>query len=125
MHNTAMTVKPARTALNCSVTTTPRGTVVHINGDAGVSNTDALSLALLPVSASRPALVVLDLAGLNFISSLGLGLLLEFRSGIARNGGTVRVANPQQHVRDMLIKCKFEVVLPIYDTVDAALKAVE
>jgi anti-anti-sigma regulatory factor len=47
---------------------------------------------LLGLSALRPPLVTLDLGELSFVSSLALGVMLAFRRGIVRAGGSVCLA---------------------------------
>jgi anti-anti-sigma factor len=70
----------------------PGEVVVRVAGEAGVRQAAELTAALLGPSAGRPALVTLDLAGLNFISSLAMGVLVSFRRGVVRAGGLVRLA---------------------------------
>src|SRR5262245_48776768 len=102
---------PAVSGLKVTITIAGPARVVHITGDAGVSNSDELGRHLLPLAAQHPPLVVFDVAGLTFISSLGLSLLMEFQRGLNRHGGQVRLANPQPAVHDMLKKCRLDTVL--------------
>jgi anti-anti-sigma factor len=95
--------------------------VVHVGGDAGVHNVDELERHLRPVMAMRPSLVVIDLSALSFVSSLGLGLMVELSRGVHRNGGHVRFAAAQPSVRDTIVKCRLDDVLALFPSVDAAL----
>ena len=47
---------------------------------------------LLPLTASRPPIVLFDCTDLRFISSLLIGHLVEFQRGLARHGGKVRLS---------------------------------
>jgi len=111
----------ATSALEITVVESENRVVVRLKGDAGVSNADELDRRLIPLSAKRPALVVFDLSDLVFISSLGLGILMQFQRGINRHGGTVRFAGAQAPVADMLKKCRLDSVFILCDTVTAAL----
>jgi anti-anti-sigma factor len=73
------------------VTEAPGEIVVHIAGEANVGQVDKLSAALLSLSARRPSLVTLDLSGLSCVSCLAMGVLVQFRRGIVRAGGRVRL----------------------------------
>jgi anti-anti-sigma factor len=114
---------PAASVLSVEVEVQEWGTVIKISGEAGVSNADELSRRLMPVTASHPPLVVFDLAGLRFISSLGLGLLMEFQRGLNLHGGHVRLVNPQPAVHDMLRKCRLDTVLRVAESMEHALTA--
>jgi anti-anti-sigma factor len=78
-------------------------TVVRLAGSGGFDQADSLTASLLPLSASRPHLVTLDLSRLHFISSLVIGALVSFRRGVVRTGGRVRLAGDlQEPVREAL-----------------------
>src|SRR4051812_46052630 len=65
-----------------------RGVVVWLRGEAGgPRQAERLDTALRGIGAAHPRLVVVDLAGLIFLSSLGMGVLLAFRHALARWGG--------------------------------------
>ena len=82
-----------------------------------------LERQLIRLSAGRPAVVVIDLAGLTFISSLGMGLLNHFRRGCGAYGGVVKIAAPQPAVDEVLRLCNFQQLFEFHDTVEAALAA--
>lgn len=109
-----------------SVSIEPQGetVMVHIIGDAGITNADELGRRLLPVTAMRPAIVVIDVQQMSFIASLGLSILMEFQRGINRQGGQVRLLKPQPGVRDMLKKCRLDIVLQVIDSLDELPKPV-
>ena len=73
-------------------------TIVTLRGNGGMRAADALATGLLPVIASRPAHVMLDLSGLTFISSLVIGQLVTLNRGLAAHGGRVTIAAPQEDV---------------------------
>jgi anti-anti-sigma factor len=77
----------------------PHFLLVAIKGEANFDQAEVISAQLLRVPLGAYALVVLDLAGLTFLSSLAIGALLEFRRGLGRRGVEVRLANVQAQVR--------------------------
>src|SRR5262249_27446693 len=75
-----------------SIDEVPDEVVVRVAGEATFWHVDKLSAALLSLSARRPSHVVLDLSGLTCVSSLAIGVLVQFRRGIVRSGGRVCLA---------------------------------
>ena len=71
---------------------------VAIRGEASFDQAEVLSAQLLRVPLDGVGLVVLDLAGLTFLSSLAMGALVSYRRGVGRRGVEVRLANVQARV---------------------------
>jgi anti-anti-sigma factor len=70
----------------------PGEVVVRLAGEAGIAQAGELAAALLPLSAVRPPCLTLDLSGLECVSCLAVGVLAEFRRGLARAGSRVCLA---------------------------------
>jgi anti-anti-sigma factor len=71
---------------------------VAIRGEASFDQAEVLSAQLLRVPLDGTWLVVLDLAELTFLSSLGMGVLVAYRRGLCRRGVELRLANVKAHV---------------------------
>ena len=71
---------------------------VAIRGEASFDQAEVLSAQLLRAPLDGAWLVVLDLAGLTFLSSLAMGALVAYRRGLSRRGIEVRLANVQAPV---------------------------
>lgn len=113
-------VRPVRD-LDVNIKNTPTEVTVYISGEAGIGGVDDLAAGMLSVCAWRPKLVTLDLGGLRFISSLGMGALVTFRRAIVRAGGRVRLAYPlQESVRDSLVRAD---LLALFDSPEEELFA--
>lgn len=67
--------------------------------------------------------IVLDLGGVTYIDSGGLGTLVGLYSSARASGGEIKLANLTQRVRDLLQITKLMTVFDCYDTVDAATAA--
>ena len=65
-------------------------------------NVSWLEGELNKVTATKPKLVEMDLAGTEHISSLGLGLIVGFRNGIKKNGGNVRIVKIRKRTMGIL-----------------------
>jgi anti-anti-sigma factor len=77
----------------------PQVLLVAIGGEASFDQAEVISAQLLRIPLGAYLLVILDLAGLTFLSSLAMGALVEFRRGLGRRGVEVRLANVQAQVR--------------------------
>jgi anti-sigma B factor antagonist len=94
--------------------------MVRVRGEAGAKCADDLERQLLPVTALKPKTLVIDLSDMTFISSIGLGTLLELQRGLALNGGVVRFAAPQPMVHETLCRCRLDRILNLFPTVESA-----
>ena len=86
--------------------------MVTIRGEAGVRQLDRLDGELGRICAQRPTLAVVDLAGLTFLSSIGLGALLAFKHAIERTGGRVRLVAVPPAVLGVIRRSRLE---PLFD----------
>ncbi len=65
---------------------------------------------------------VIDLSEVEYCDSSGLSaVLLAFRI-LQSNGGEIRIANPSKNVKTLIEISQLDRVLPIFDTVDEAIK---
>jgi anti-anti-sigma factor len=71
----------------------PHFLMVAIQGQASFDQAEVISAQLLRTPLEAYSLVVLDLAGLTFLSSLAMGALIEYRRGLCRRGAEIRLAN--------------------------------
>jgi anti-anti-sigma factor len=72
--------------------------LVAIEGEASFDQAEFISAQLLRIPLEPFSLVVLNLAGLTFLSSLTIGALLEYRRGLCRRGIELRLANVRAQV---------------------------
>lgn len=100
----------------------PRGStvVVHLHGDASVEATDRFRSALQPAIAGKPSRVVLDLTLLEFINSMGLGVLLEFRKQLAQFKTELRLAGASQKITEVFKRTRLAELFPMFPTADKA-----
>ncbi|HEY7171769.1 MAG TPA: STAS domain-containing protein [Vicinamibacterales bacterium] len=71
----------------------------------------------------RHPYIVLDLRGVAFIDSLGLGLILRLRGFARAAAGDVKLSAPNQHIREVLRVTKLTGVLPPYESDSEAVAA--
>jgi anti-anti-sigma factor len=108
--------------MDVQIETLPEAIVVHIKGECAIT-LQPLESTFLRLSATRPKLVVLDMAGVTFISSLGMGSMLAFRRSLVSHGGQVRLAAVQPLVLDAFRRAHLYEVFTFYPTVAEACAA--
>ena len=67
--------------------------LVALKGEGSFDQAEVISAQLFRIPLEAYALVVLNLAELTFLSSLGMGALIEYRRGLGRRGVEVRLTN--------------------------------
>ncbi len=101
--------------------------VVNVAGRLDQDHCDAFRQELAPllVSAAVEArAIVLDLAELEYISSAGLRCFMLAAKEVKANEGTIVVASLQPMVDEIFKISRFDLLIPVFPTVRAALGAV-
>src|SRR5579862_7258317 len=80
--------------------------VVYLTGELDLANATAAEEALFGMSASK---VTVDLSGLSFIDSSGVGALIEARRRMEENGNSVEFRGARDTVRRVLDVINWEV----------------
>ena len=69
--------------------------------------------------------IVIDLAGLGYVSSIGLSALVRARSRAAKAGGKIFLANIENQVLEVLRLVHFDKIFNIYESEAEAIAAME
>jgi anti-sigma B factor antagonist len=98
--------------------------VVAVTGDVDIATAPALRDELAAALAASRC-VVLDLGGVGFMDSTGLGILASTHHRATAGGGTLVLARPQRIVRNALRLVQLDTLIDVRDSVDAAVAAAE
>ena len=99
------------------------GCVVKICGACSMDVAWRINDCLSEVAKQGPRLVAVDLSGLEFIESSGLGGIVGGYLRLRKNHGELRLVSPRKHIRDILELTRLTQLFKVYDSVDAALAA--
>lgn len=103
-------------------------TQVTVAGRLDASTISQLERALNDALLASSRAIVVDLSGLNYVSSSGLRVLLSARSAIRKRGGDIFLCALNPNVRAVFDMVGFTAVFGIFDTraqgLDAALTLV-
>jgi anti-sigma B factor antagonist len=95
-----MTSPLARPApLDLDVQRSEERTLVTVSGELDAATASYLYDRLAELEVEGVTNVVLDLAGLNFMDSTGLGVIVTEHKRVQRGGGTLTIFSPSSPVR--------------------------
>ncbi|HEY6962470.1 MAG TPA: STAS domain-containing protein [Gaiellaceae bacterium] len=93
--------------------------VVRLAGELDLYNAEEVRAALADAIGRGPERIVIDMSDVEFVDSTALGVLIEARSKLGRDG--LALAAPQLDTRRTLQVSGLDRHLPVHDSVDAAL----
>jgi anti-anti-sigma factor len=96
------------------------GVLLCLKGAAGVHAVDRMpfTLMLMRLVARRPPLVVVDLSGVTFLSSLAMGALVGLRRDLGRWGGRVKLAAIPPMIYESLKTSRLDMLFEVCATVE-------
>ncbi|HEY0716043.1 MAG TPA: STAS domain-containing protein [Streptosporangiaceae bacterium] len=95
--------------------------VVALTGESDVYTYDQLRGALEAEAARGVALLVVDLAGLEFMDSTGVQVLLDVRVLMDGHGGKLVLARPRDTVARVLSLVGADQLIPVHSSVEEAI----
>jgi anti-anti-sigma factor len=98
----------------------PGCAVVEVQGEVDISTEPELRSHLAAVIATEPARLVVDLTGVEFLDSTGLGLLVWAYKKLEQVGGRFCLACPQPPVVKLLTMTSLNRLIEVHDTMAAA-----
>ena len=96
-------------------------TVVAPTGRLDVAGAPALKDAINEAVKNGPQRVIIDMEGVSFVDSTGLGSVIAVLKQLRSSQGELRLAAPNQQVRVVLELTTLDRVFPYYATVEEAL----
>jgi anti-sigma B factor antagonist len=82
--------------------------------------TEALRSALSGMLAAGRKRIVLNLGGVDYIDSAGLGILAASAASTRHAGGELKLVNLTRRVRDLMQITRLSTLFEVYDTVEKA-----
>jgi anti-sigma B factor antagonist len=95
-------------------------TVVAVSGEIDLATASEFRSVLVDAVAGGQGDLVVDLSEVTFMDSTGLGAMVSARRRLTLRGASMRLVSPAGGVRRILDVTKLDQVIPIHDTVDAA-----
>lgn len=64
--------------------------------------------------------LVVDLSKVNYLSSIGIPMLINTAKSVASRGGKMALLNPQRNVAEVLDITGIPQIIPVYDDLESA-----
>ena len=98
--------------------------VVAVSGEVDVYSAPSLKASLAELLQSGVTTVVVDLSGVGFLDSTGLGALVEARSATTEAGGSLPLVCAHERILKLFTITGLDGVFSIHPTVEAAVESV-
>lgn len=98
--------------------------IMRFVGDADLQALPNIERATRELLARRPHSVVIDLSGVRFMSSVAVGLIVEFHRALEAARSHLDLASPRPDLAAFLRFTHLDTVLNVYDTLNDALAVV-
>lgn len=96
---------------------------ISLAGRFDIEGAQQIDLRFTGLTANQKAVVV-DLAGVNFLASIGIRTLVLAAKAIAQRGGKMVLLNPDGNVTKVLEMAGIDTLIPISRSLEDALSAV-
>lgn len=95
--------------------------VISLEGDVlGGPGANELLNRLRELIASGKRHFIIDLAKVEYMNSSGLGMMTSALTTVRNAGGDLRLANPAERIKSLLVITKLVQVFQTFDSLDAA-----
>ena len=98
--------------------------LIKLNGTLDMSGVSRVELEFVRRCAGENVCVLVDLSKVNYISSIGIPLLINSAKAVVKNGGRMALLNPQNNVENILELTGIPLIIPIHHDLDAAMAAI-
>lgn len=100
----------------------PEVSVISVKGYIDTTTSGQLEESLKRVLKKGDYNIVIDLGGVNYISSAGWGIFISEIKSIRENGGDLKLASMTGDVYEVFELLEFQTILNSYDTLEEAVK---
>jgi anti-sigma B factor antagonist len=97
--------------------------IVEVTGELELATAPRLRQQVVSLVGANCVRVVLDLTRVDFIDSVGLGVVVGALKRTRGRGGDLRVVAPQERVRSLFAVTRLDEIIEVVDSVEAALGA--
>ena len=98
--------------------------LIKLQGTLDIHGVARVEVEFVRRCAGENVCVLVDLSKVNYISSIGIPLLINSAKAVARNGGKMVLLSPQNNVETILELTGIPLIIPIQHDLDAAVAAI-
>jgi anti-anti-sigma factor len=97
---------------------------IRLAGRLDLEGADAIDLKLTSLAAAQNGRVILDLAFVDFMASIGVGIIVRTAKALASREGRLVLLSPRRNVADVLARTQVDQIIPVYQDLVVARAAV-
>lgn len=94
--------------------------LIKLSGALDFHGVGDVEVEFVRCCAGENVCVLVDLSKVNYISSIGIPLLINSAKAVARGGGKMALLNPQRAVQDILEITGIPLIIPVYPDLESA-----
>jgi anti-sigma B factor antagonist len=94
--------------------------LIKLSGALDIHGVTDVEVEFVRLCTGDNVCVLVDLSKVNYISSIGIPLLVNSAKSLARQGGKMALLNPKKPVENVLELTGIPMMIPIYQNVEAA-----
>ena len=94
--------------------------LIKLSGKLDAQGVNEVDVAFVRHCTGENLCVLVDLSKVNYISSIGVPLLINSAKSITREGGKMALLKPRKFVEDTLELMGISLIIPIYHNFDTA-----
>lgn len=98
--------------------------MIRLKGRLDLEGAEAADLKLTSLAAVRQGWVIVDLDGVEFMSSIGVSIIVRVARAVTSRQGKLVLLKPQPNVADVLARTQIDQLIPVFSDREAALVAV-
>ena len=95
--------------------------LIKLNGTLDMNGTYSIEVQFVRHCAGENVLVLVDLSKVNYMSSIGIPLLVNTAKSVVNRGGKIVFLNPQDNVYKVLEMVGVPGMIPIHTDMDSAI----
>jgi anti-anti-sigma factor len=99
--------------------------LITLKGALDIHGTDEIEVEFVRRCMGENVRVLIDLSKVNYISSIGIPLLIHSAKSVAQRGGKMALLHPQRTVEDILELTGISLIIPIYQSMNTAVSELE
>jgi anti-sigma B factor antagonist len=97
---------------------------IDLAGRLDIEGAEVIDLRFTTLTSTGQTFVIVDLAGVELLASIGIATLVRNARAVRLRGGNMVLLNPRPNVTQVLTSTRIDQVLPIYQTLEEACAAV-
>jgi anti-sigma B factor antagonist len=94
--------------------------MIRLKGRLDLEGAEAADLKLTVLAATRKNFVIVDLDGVEFMSSIGISVIVRVARAVTSRQGRLVLLKPQPNVADVLMRTQIDQIIPVFGELSAA-----